>query len=270
MASSTTESPPRWLPWLNRLLARLGVARSTAALTLLTLVCAVSISQLAISVIGQGNRWLAALFSSTCSLLITPVLGYAVLRLARHLETEHGRMRRLAIQDALTGIYNRRHFLDLVEREWSRAQRYDTPAALLLIDVDHFKNVNDQQGHLCGDAMLRAVAEALLDTLRHPDVLARFGGEEFIVFLPQTDPLGAIDVAERMRLRIEQLGLRWEGREVSVTVSIGAAAMRADHVTLDHLIHDADVALYEAKAAGRNCVRAGDGLFAGKRSYQQT
>ncbi|MBT9501278.1 MAG: GGDEF domain-containing protein [Burkholderiaceae bacterium] len=263
-------APPVWLPWLSRLVLRLGVGRSTAFLTLLAWAGAVAVSQLAITLIGQGDRWLAALFSSICCLVITPLLGFACMSLVRHLDTEHGHMRRLATRDGLTGVYNRRHFLDLLEREWSRAQRYDTAAAMLLLDVDHFKNINDQFGHLCGDAMLKAVAEALMEILRQPDVLARFGGEEFIVFLPQTDPLGAIDVAERMRDCIERLSLDWEGQSVSVTISVGVAAMRPEHVTVDHLIHDADVALYAAKAAGRNCVRAGDGLFAGKPSYQRT
>jgi len=162
-------APPVWLPWLSRLVLRLGVGRSTAVLTAVAWAGAVAVSQLAISLIGQGDRVLAALFSSICCLVITPVLGYACMRLVRHLDIEHGQMRRLATRDGLTGLFNRRHFLDLLEREWSRAQRYDTAAAMLLLDVDHFKNINDQFGHLCGDAMLRAVAEALLDILRQPE-----------------------------------------------------------------------------------------------------
>ncbi len=154
-----------------------------------------------------------------------------------------------------------------MEREWSRAQRYETAGALLMLDLDHFKTINDRFGHLCGDALLRGVAEALQQTLRHPDVLARFGGEEFIAFLPQTDALGAVDVAERMRRRIEELALNWEGQAVSVTMNAGVAAMRPEHATLDHLIHDADAAMYQAKAAGRNCVRAAKEKLAGQSSH---
>ena len=247
---------PFWLLWLSRMVMRLGVAKLTALMTLATTVFAVAISELAITLIGMGNRWLAAVIASTCCLLITPVLGYASLRLLKHLETEREGMRRLAIMDSLTGMFNRRHFLELVGREWSRAQRYETTGAMLLLDIDHFKSINDDFGHQCGDAVLHAVAQALQETLRDPDMLARFGGEEFIAFLPQTDALGAVDVGERMRLRVAQQALNWEGQAVAVTVSVGVAALRPDHLKLDHLIRDADAAMYEAKAAGRNCVRA--------------
>jgi diguanylate cyclase len=264
------EKPPLWLPWLERLVLRLDVFKSTLLLTGVATLCAIVVSQLCISVVGHGNRVWAVAYATICGFIIAPFFSYACIRLVKHLDTEHARMRRLAIQDGLTGLFNRRHFLGVVEREWSRAQRYDTAAAMLLLDVDHFKTVNDRYGHLCGDAMLCAVADALEETLRQPDVLARFGGEEFIVFLPQTDPLGALDVAERMRLRIEQLQLPWEGQLVKVSISIGVAAMRPEHETLDHLSHDADVALYEAKAAGRNCVRSGQTLFDGARSVQNS
>lgn len=270
MPQPTPEKPPFWLPWLERLVLRLDVVKSTLLLTLLATLCAIGVSQLGITLTGQGDRVRAALFALVCGFIIAPFFSYACIRLVKHLDLEHARVRRLAIQDGLTGLYNRRHFLDVVEREWSRAQRYDTAAAMLLLDVDHFKTVNDRYGHLCGDAMLCAVADALLETLRSPDVLARFGGEEFIVFLPQTDPLGALDVAERMRQRIAQLQLPWEGQLVKVSISVGVAAMRPEHATLDHLIHDADVALYEAKAAGRNCVRSGQTLFDGARSVHNS
>lgn len=263
----SNRAPPFCLPWLSSLVMRLGVARSNLLLTLVTTLCAMAISQLAIALLGRGDRGLAALFSSLCSLLITPLAGYAGLSLVKHLEVEREGMRRLAIQDSLTGLYNRRHFLELVGREWSRAQRYETAGALLMVDLDHFKQINDQHGHLCGDAILHAVAVALLETLRQPDVLARFGGEEFVAFLPQTDALGAVDVAERVRQRIERLALDWEGEVVRVTVSVGVAAMRSDHLKLDHLIRDADAAMYEAKAAGRNCVRCAKMLRAGQGSH---
>lgn len=248
-------APPFWLLWLSRLGMRMGVGRLTTLLTIAVTLLAVAISELAVTLIGAGSHWLAALIAGTCGLLITPVLGYASLRLIKHVETERESMRRLAIVDSLTGLFNRRHFLELVGREWSRAQRYDTAGAMLLLDLDNFKNINDHFGHQCGDAVLHAVAQALKETLRDPDMLARFGGEEFIVFLPQTDTLGAVDVAERMRLRVAQLALNWEGQAVAVTVSVGVAAMRPDHLKLDHLIRDADAAMYEAKSAGRNCVR---------------
>jgi diguanylate cyclase len=144
----------------------------------------------------------------------------------------------------------------VVEREWDRARRYNTTAALLLIDADHFKRINDVHGHLCGDELLRQIARATGESLRQADVLARFGGEEFIVFLPHTDPLGALDVAERIRTQIEQLSMLWNDAVVSITVSIGVAPLRRELPSLDWTVHEADTALYAAKAEGRNCVRS--------------
>jgi diguanylate cyclase len=255
---------PAWLLLLNRGVRRLGLWRTLALLVGLVLLLSLAISQLAISLLGEGNRMIAALSASVCALLITVGLGYPFLSVLRHLDRAHKRMTRHATLDALTGTFNRRHFLELVEREWSRAKRYEMPCALLLIDIDHFKQVNDRHGHLCGDHVLRQIAEVAFETLRQPDVLARFGGEEFIVFLPHTDPLGALDAAERIRERIEGLDFSWNGVAVPVRASLGVAALSKQHITLDHLISEADDALYVAKSAGRNCVRAGAGLLPGR------
>jgi diguanylate cyclase (GGDEF)-like protein len=190
------------------------------------------------------------------ALACSGLLGYLLLRLVQHMDRTHGSVLRHATEDQLTGTLNRRYFLDLVEREWSRARRYDMSCALLLMDVDHFKRVNERFGHRCGDRVLREIADLSQETLRQADVLARFGGEEFIIFLPHTDPLGALDVAERIRERVEALQLAWNGDD----------ALHLEHLTLDQLIHDADDALAVAKSAGRNCVRAGAGLLPGKPS----
>ena len=255
---------PAWLPALNHWVRRLGLARALLLLVGAVWLLALLISQLVISALGEGNRLIAALCASLCAVSITAVIVYLFLSLVRHLDRAHKNMTRHATLDGLTGTFNRRHFLELVEREWSRAKRYEMSCALLLMDIDHFKQVNDRHGHLCGDQLLREIAEAALETLRQADVLARFGGEEFIVFLPHTDPLGALDVAERIRERIERLGFSWQGQAVPVSASLGVAALHAEHVTLDQLISDADEALYSAKLAGRNCVRAGTGLLPGR------
>jgi diguanylate cyclase (GGDEF)-like protein len=144
----------------------------------------------------------------------------------------------------------------MAEREWSRSRRYEMSGALLLIDADHFKLVNDRHGHQAGDALLREIAHAAARSLRQPDLLARFGGEELVVLLPHTDPLGALDVAERIRERVAALRVEWQGEWLTTTVSIGVAAIGSGHASLDAWIHDADTALYAAKEAGRNCVRA--------------
>jgi diguanylate cyclase (GGDEF)-like protein len=162
----------------------------------------------------------------------------------------------LATQDALTGVHNRRYFFEIAEREWQRCKRYGEDAALLLIDADNFKSINDLHGHLCGDKLLVAIARAVRATLRSTDLMARFGGEELVILLPHTDPLGALDVAERIRERVAGGRLDWHGEKVGITVSVGVASYGGDDRTLDALVHDADLALYAAKKAGRNCVRA--------------
>jgi len=254
--SADWDSQPGWLLWLNRMVRRQGIRRSVLLLTLLVAALALSISQGVITVLGHGDRLIAAASATLCSLLLTPIIGTAMLRLVFALDQTRQKLGVLAIQDALTGVCNRRHFMLVVEREWDRARRYNTTAALLLIDADHFKRINDVHGHLCGDELLRQIARATSGSLRQADVLARFGGEEFIVFLPHTDPLGALDVAERIRDQVERLTLLWNGAVVSTTVSIGVAPLRPELPSLDWTIHEADTALYAAKAEGRNCVRS--------------
>jgi len=252
---SSADSQPNWFRGLSRLVLRLGLVRSTALMTLVVCVLAVLIVQIVITVLGRGDRLIAAASASLCSLLLTPVVGAFVLRLVFELEQTRQQLKVQATHDDLTGIYNRRHFMAVVQREWERARRYKTDAAMLLLDADHFKRVNDTHGHLCGDELLRAIAHAAAGSLRQADVLARFGGEELIVFLPHTDSLGALDVAERIREQVQALSVPWRGVQVGTTVSIGMAPLRAELPTLDWMIHEADTALYAAKAAGRNCVR---------------
>jgi diguanylate cyclase (GGDEF)-like protein len=159
-------------------------------------------------------------------------------------------------RDALTGAYTQLHFVAAADREWSRIRRHGEDAALLMVDVDHFKRLNDEHGMACGDAMLVEITRLASGTLRPYDLLARFGGGVLVVYLPHTDLLGALDVAERIRERVAGLGLSWEGKRVKATISVGVASIGASHAALDAVIADAGGALREAKAAGRNCVRA--------------
>ncbi len=159
-------------------------------------------------------------------------------------------------RDALTGAYTQLHFVAAADREWSRIRRHGEDAALLMIDVDHFRRLNDDHGMPCGDAMLVEITRQAASTLRPYDLLARFGGGVLVVYLPHTDPLGALDVAERIRDRVAGLHLNWQGKKVKATVSVGAAGIGVAHAALDAVIADAGAALREAKAAGRNCVRA--------------
>ena len=161
----------------------------------------------------------------------------------------------LARSDPLTGVTNRRHFFELAEAEVARATRYGRPLAVLMLDVDHFKAINDRHGHLDGDRVLKLVAAECQLGLRGTDVFARYGGEEFVALLPETDRESALATAERIRQVVEAAALDTPGGPLRVTVSLGLAHRpAAGGATLDQLIHQADEALYASKAAGRNRV----------------
>jgi len=163
----------------------------------------------------------------------------------------------LAYSDDLTGLANRRFAMRQLAAQLSRARRHDEPLALLLADIDHFKALNDDHGHLAGDAVLRAVALRLRSRLRQEDVIGRFGGEEFLIALPETDARGALRAAEALRGVIADAGVDVDGRLHRVSISIGWAMSTGEDV--DGLIRRADDALYAAKRAGRNCVREAAG-----------
>jgi len=162
--------------------------------------------------------------------------------------------RQLAITDPLTGLANHRQFYDQLDREFRRAQRYQRPLTLLMLDLDRFKAFNDRHGHLAGDHALRETADVLRQNARSVDILARYGGEEFAIILPETDMLRGASHAERIRSAVaSHVFLSQEtGLEHQVTVSIGVAALSPTLQKIEELVHDADQALYRAKAAGRN------------------
>ncbi|HLO94095.1 MAG TPA: GGDEF domain-containing protein, partial [Burkholderiaceae bacterium] len=177
---------PAWLPWFGQFVTRRGLRASLTLLCGIVWLLALGLSQLLITLLGRGDRLVATLCASACALGITGVFGYLFLRLVQFQDQTRQRVNHHATLDPLTDTFNRRHFLKLVDREWARAKRYNMDCALLLMDVDHFKKVNDVHGHLCGDRLLREIARVSGETLRQADVLARFGGEEFAVFLPHT------------------------------------------------------------------------------------
>jgi len=164
------------------------------------------------------------------------------------------RLAKLAMTDELTNLHNRRYFLHQGSIEVKRALRYRQPLALLMIDLDHFKKVNDTYGHDIGDQVLKHVALLLRSILREFDILGRLGGEEFTLLLPNTDQAGAYPLAERLRSIIEEYPYLAEDIRIPLTVSIGLKVIDASCQTLDDLIEQADTALYQAKGMGRNQV----------------
>jgi len=164
-------------------------------------------------------------------------------------------VQQMAITDSLTGVFNRRYFFSHSEKELARAVRYGSDLALIMLDIDHFKLINDHFGHVIGDQTLIMMAQACASQLRKMDILCRFGGEEFVVLLPETSQSKARVAAERIRKAISGQHLATEQGEVRITVSIGVAGLENKDESLTDLINKADKALYQAKGDGRNCVR---------------
>jgi diguanylate cyclase (GGDEF)-like protein len=165
-------------------------------------------------------------------------------------------IRSLAMIDSLTGIFNRRAFMERAEKEYAIARRNGTPLALLMIDIDYFKRINDEFGHPTGDDVLVDVANILNSRLRKQDTLGRYGGEEFAILLPATDEAGAMALAEALRIAVGNTLLATGRNGVSATISIGATICQASCANCDtgfyKLLDDADAALYQAKHGGRN------------------
>lgn len=166
----------------------------------------------------------------------------------------------MATRDVLTGLFNRRETVRLLEEELARARRYRRSMALLWIDFDHFKDINDSHGHAAGDAVLRSVTELLTDSVRSVDIVGRFGGEEFVIILPEMDIRGAAETAERLRQCVSQHHcVLPSGTELPLTVSIGVAVYPEHGEDADSLFAAADQAMYRAKGQGRNCVVVASG-----------
>ncbi|HUR54715.1 MAG TPA: GGDEF domain-containing protein [Gemmataceae bacterium] len=170
----------------------------------------------------------------------------------------HEEIYRLTVVDALTGLGNRRHLFDFLARELARSARHGRPLSLAVLDIDHFKRVNDQYGHAAGDAVLRDVAAMLRARTRADELSARFGGEEFALVLPEADAADALAACERLRESVAGCCFRCGDYAIPVTVSVGVMTMTGEAaVAADALFQMADAKLYEAKSAGRNRVVAG-------------
>lgn len=182
---------------------------------------------------------------------------HIVARLAR-LVVDNLELRQVARQDAMTGALTRGGFFAEVEKEFQRSIRYDRPAALVMIDVDNFRAINDRYGHAAGDAVLVSIAAACMGTMRRSDIFGRVGGEEFGLLLPETEPEAAADAAERIRRIVESTIVEAGGdASITATVSLGVAPIPAAAEGAATWIAGADIALYEAKQFGRNRVAVG-------------
>ncbi len=158
-----------------------------------------------------------------------------------------------ALTDVLTQLPNREAWQERLDFEFRRWQRYRNPVSIAILDIDHFKRINDSYGHKVGDRVIQLLAKTLAERLRNTDFVARYGGEEFVVVMPETDPESALSVLDKLREHIEQLPFHFRGEPVSISFSAGLTQL-AEGDDADSVFERADKALYQAKAAGRNQV----------------
>lgn len=210
------------------------------------------------------EQWGPAAFTyeSIINITIASVVLVALTRyfeLSRHealsiIEEKNRELQRLATTDPLTGLLNRRAFFDLAEKEIGRCMRYANSCAIIMMDIDHFKSINDTHGHQAGDLVLQRLSQLIKKELRLNDLAARFGGEEFVLLISESDLAMAHSIAERLRQQIEQHVVVTDDERISLTVSLGVSVYTKEDKDIDTLIARADEALYIAKHRGRNRV----------------
>ena len=206
----------------------------------------------------RESRFFLMLAAALIVLLILTIIYLVARSFIKELKTAETKLVEMATQDFLTGLLNRRETFRRLDEELQRSRRLAVPFSVLLLDLDHFKQVNDSHGHSAGDLVLQTVASVLRRGVRPYDLCCRHGGEEFLVVLPETALTGAAGIAERLRSDIEQQVISLpDGQTLQVTASIGAAALAGDE-TIDQLIIRADEAMYQAKQGGRNRVCLAD------------
>lgn len=232
---------------------RRRVLRQTLSLTISVIIGSVAITclirYLATGEVGLGVGILIAVLAPA---VLAPIGSYFHISMAAALRDANDKLRVLSETDPLTGIFNRRRFLDVAEGQLALARRHCFPTSVLLIDFDRFKAINDEFGHLAGDQVLVEASRVIGTTLRESDTLARFGGEEFICLLPHTAREGALMVAQRIIEAMREHTFRHGDADIQVTVSIGGVSCGTSETSLERMTSIADSLMYQAKQSGRN------------------
>lgn len=251
LAAAPRSSIPTWMLALARLGRALGGAFALGVGLAVAAAVALALTAL------DGASLHTALVGGATALLPAGAMAWLTLYMARALAQSPTQRQALALgEEDRVGVASRRDFQRLAEREWFRCRRYGDSGALLHIEIDHLDRIHTNMGVRCADAVEQEVARRVESTLRQSDILGRVSGANLAVFLAHTDPLGALDAAERIRQQVAGGGMQWESTQVLATVSVGVAHVHLGQATLDGLLADAQAALAAATEAGRNCVRA--------------
>lgn len=228
----------------------MAVAASTVVLTLLVAALAGIIDFIIHNTVHPDPIY----FSVVITLLTGPIILYFFVALISQLDRSEAKLRALSIMDDLTDVYNRRYFIEQAEKEIAKAMRYGNVFSVLALDIDHFKKINDTYGHFAGDAVLQAMCNTCMNNLRTMDIFARFGGEEFMFLIPESNKIDIEAFAEKILQALEKTEVFYHNDTIRFTVSIGVKTYDASVTSLEILLKAADDALYEAKRRGRNCI----------------
>ena len=228
------------------------IASSVA--TLLSVLLSLTIATINLIIFEiEPARWIFVYsLSFIIPLLVASLVTYIIFSQVMRLQLAKEKIEEMGKIDFLTKIYNRGYFTDAGFREIATAKRYKHSLSAMIFDLDNFKQINDEHGHVIGDKVIQDSASTITSLIRDSDIFARFGGDEFVLLLPHTDLKDAENLAERIVQAVSALSISTASSEVNITVSIGVAVLKPEHSNIDHLIHAADEALYRAKLAGRN------------------
>lgn len=242
---------------MRKIISRIGRIGIILAVTLVSIVLSVLIcfSILALYDAGKETYHIVAVNSVVAPLLIAPLVTWYLIGLLLKLNELEQKQRDLATYDDLTGTMNRRAFFENFHTLKKIAERQRSHLTLAYIDIDDFKAINDKYGHVAGDAVLQSFATTLKESARGSDIIARIGGEEFAMLLPDTDIQGAYSILERIRAQISARALTIDEHSINLSISIGLTHYQKEtELVVEQLIKQADQALYQAKSEGKNCI----------------
>lgn len=232
------------------MLRHYGVLRVTLTFTFLSVLASVAVTTALLHCITDDIPLAGIAIAAVVPSIIAPFFTYNSNKLVHRLDIAEERLRLLSNTDELSQTYNRRYFFEHAHQEFERAKRYGHPFAIAILDFDNFKHINDGYGHLAGDAALKYVAQVFLSGLRHVDIFARYGGDEFVLLFPDTYVQAAKEGLERILAGLGEADFQYSGFSIPIRISIGVSAYHETMEALDDILREADFALYAAKRQG--------------------